>query len=871
MVLRFQTKRESDESIFGLLEPELQAWFRERFSSFTEPQRRAIPDIHKGKNVLISAPTGTGKTLSAFTAVLNELMKLAKAGSLSDQVYCVYVSPLRALNNDIEKNLREPLSEILLAAGDSAANWNIRVSVRTGDTSPLERSRMLKHPPHILITTPETLSILLSTEKFSEHLKGVRYVVVDEIHSLAGNKRGVHLALSLERLERLAPNFVRVGLSATVAPLTEVASFLVGMKNARQLRDCLIVDVPIQKKLDLQLICPVPDLINASPQQIQTELYALLHSLIQGHKTTLVFTNTRAATERVVHHLRQRFPDAYSKENIDTHHSSVSREQRIDVENRLKRGELRAVVTSTSLELGIDIGYIDLVVLLGSPKSVANALQRIGRAGHRLHDTVKGRIVVLDRDDLIECALLRKHAMENKINKIRVVRNSLDVLAQHVFGECIYAPISADDLFRTVCRAYPYKSLSRKDFDEVVAYLSGKFSELEKHYVFAKIGLDPDSKKLVRRGKMARVLYMTNAGTIPDEAKIKVKLKNDVVGTVDEGFIERLHPGDVFILGGKSYRYKFTRGNTVQVELAEKSTPTVPQWVAEALPLSFELALAIQDFREKVRRRMDKGARGDEIISFIRDELSIDENAAVSIWSYLDEQQRYLELPHRRLLLIEFFEFGFETHCVFHSLFGRRINEIFSRLIAHALQQITHRSVNVSVNDNGFLLSGSSLPVFEAFGFLQKKDLFEVAREAVEESELFIRRFRHCATRSFMILRSYKGRQKSVGRQQMNARLLLHTCRRMENDFFVLRETRSEILTQLMDLPGAIELLKLVRLGSIEVREVESASPSPFALNLFAQGHMDSQRVGEKSEFIRQLHEKIQEKLSKTRAVVSYY
>ncbi len=871
MSLRFQVVRKSDAQIFKSMHPLMAEWFKKRFSTFTEPQRGAILDIHAKQNVLISAPTGTGKTLSAFSAILNELVVQADRGVLEDRVYCVYVSPLKALNNDIEKNLREPLQDIVAMAAQKNKAWDIRVSVRTGDTSALEKSKMLKKPPHILITTPETLSILLSTEKFVDHLKRVQWVIIDEIHSLAGNKRGAHLALSLERLESYSPNFTRVGLSATVAPLTEVARFLVGMKNARQSRNCLIVDVPIQKKLDLGLLCPVPDLMNASPQNIQTELFSLLSQLVEGHQTTLIFTNTRAATERVVHQLRTRFPTVFTKDNIEAHHSAVSREHRLDVENRLKKGELKCVVTSTSLELGIDIGFIDLVVLLGSPKSVANTLQRIGRAGHRLHDTVKGRFVVLDRDDLVECALLQKNARENKINQIQVVENSLDVLAQQVFGHAVNVPATRDELFATVTKSYPFRRLLRADFEEVVDYLSGKFQALEKHYVFAKLFEDPETGVLSKRGKMSRVLFMTNAGTIAEEAKIKVKHNMAPLGTIDESFVERLQPGDVFILGGKTYRFKFTRGNTCQVEPAEKSTPTVPHWVSEALPLSYELAVSVQEFREKASALFEKNESGDVITQFIQKETGVDAEAAASMFHYLEDQHRYLGLPHRHRIFIEFFEHGFEMHAVVHALFGRRINEVLARSLAAALSHVTRFSVRATVSDHGFMLSGQSLPLFEALAEVSKKSLERYALESIGESELFVRRFRHCASRSLMILRWYKGRSKSVGRQQMNARLLLHTCQKISPDFFILRETRREIFSQMLDLARARKVWDEIESGKIEMREAKTDSPSPFALGLFAQSQSDVRGAGEKSDLVRQLHDKIQQKLNTRIHAVSYY
>jgi ATP-dependent Lhr-like helicase len=406
--IQFMEKPHDDSLTTSILHPTLRQWFFDKFKTFSEPQRYSIYNIHCRINTLVSAPTGSGKTLSAFGAVLNELLGHSEKGTLQDRVYCVYVSPLRALSNDIHKNLIEPLEQM---EAQSGKKFGIRVGVRTGDTSATEKSKMLKTPPHILITTPESLAIMLASIKFVDHLRNVEWVVVDEVHAIADNKRGVHLSLALETLSSLAPHITRIGLSATVAPLEKVAGFLVGTD-----RDCHIVDVQFLKKLDLQVICPVPDLIGTPHEVMHAEMYRIIDDLVQQHKTTLIFTNTRSATERVVDHLKHKFPKNYT-DNIGAHHGSLSKELRQNLERRLREGKLKCVVCSTSLELGIDIGYIDLVICLSSPKSVARFLQRAGRAGHKLHETVKARIIVMDRDDLVECSVLLKAAVEKRLTK----------------------------------------------------------------------------------------------------------------------------------------------------------------------------------------------------------------------------------------------------------------------------------------------------------------------------------------------------------------------------------------------------------------------------------------------------------------------
>jgi ATP-dependent Lhr-like helicase len=501
-MIEYMTKPYSDEAIIKSMHPLVKEWFLHKFKSFAPPQRFAILNVHSRINTLISSPTGSGKTLSAFLAIINELIGLSEHNLLEDKVYCVYISPLKALANDISRNLIEPLTEMETFAGKKIG---IRVGVRTGDTSSSKKQSMLTKPPHILITTPESFAIMLTSTKFKEKLKDVQWCIVDEIHALANSKRGAHLSLSLERLQSHS-QFTRIGLSATVAPLEEIAKFLVGYDHKTgEPRDCKVVDVNFAKQLDLKVLSPVKNLINATYDEINTETYTLIDQLIQSHKTTLIFTNTRSATERVVHHLKERFPKHYMKIEdvkeeavtkearelaeaegeiggykslIGAHHGSLSKEHRLNVEEMLKRGELRVVVSSTSLELGIDIGYIDLVILLGSPKSVARALQRIGRSGHKLHDTAMGRIIVMDRDDLVECSVLLKAALEKKIDKIDIPTNCLDVLAQQVLGIALEEQRPIDDVLRIVRGSYNFHSLDKKRFMEIVSYLGGEYVSL---------------------------------------------------------------------------------------------------------------------------------------------------------------------------------------------------------------------------------------------------------------------------------------------------------------------------------------------------------------------------------------------------------
>ncbi|MEM0360674.1 MAG: ATP-dependent helicase [Candidatus Diapherotrites archaeon] len=861
MPVSFQTEKYSDAEIYASLNPLLGAWFKHEFGSFTEPQRYAIMNIHNLQNTLVTAPTGTGKTLSAFAAVLNELITLSEHNQLEDRVYCVYISPLRALSNDIEKNLNEPLNAITRVAEKIGKKISVRVAVRTGDTPASERSSMLKKPPHILITTPESLAILLNSTRFVENFKKTKWVIVDEIHSLAENKRGVHLSLSLERLQQLNPEICRIGLSATISPLEEVAKFLVGMKNEKEERDCKIVNVQFLKGLDLKVVSPLPDLINTTSEQISEKLYEKLDELIQSHKTTLVFTNTRSATERVVNHLKEKFPGKYEGQ-IGAHHSSVSREKRLSIEDKLKKGELKAVVCSTSLELGIDIGYIDLVVLLGSPKSIARALQRIGRSGHHLHDTIKGRIIVLDRDDLVECCVLLKNAVEQKLDRISIPQNCLDVLAQQVYGIAIAGKIHERDLFSLVRKSYCYRSLSRADFNEVIAYLSGEYSSLETRHVYAKIWYDKESGFIGRKGKFARVIYMTNVGTIPEEAQIKVKIGNHTIGSIDEAFLERMRKGDVFVLGGEKFEFLYSRGMTVQVRAAEFRPPTIPSWSSEMLPLSFDLANEIQKFRFLMEEKLKSGVKRKEAVDFLQKYLYCDSNAAEAIFNYFNEQFRYARVPHERRMVVEQVKEGEENSLIFHSLYGRRVNDALSRAFAWALSKTVHTDVMVSVNDNGFVLTtNKKMPIESAFNVLEKNDLRVVLERAIEDSEVLKRRFRHCATRALMILRNYRGREKSVGKQQMSARLLLSAVRGIDENFSILKEAKREVMEDLMDIGNAKRVIEMVNSGKIRVEKIQLETPSPFAFGIYAMGRMDLVKMESRLEFIKRMHSRVMSKI----------
>ncbi len=853
----------SDEEIAEVLHPLVREWFFQKFETFTPPQRYSIVEATKGNNVLITSPTGSGKTLAGFLPVISMLIDLAEKGKLEDRVYAVYVSPLRALNNDIRRNLEEPLKEIYeLAKNKGIELQEIRIAVRTGDTSQEERQRQLRKPPHILITTPETLAIVLSSPKFSRYLTDVRYLIVDEIHAMAENKRGSHLTLSMERFERLqSGRMVRIGLSATIHPLDEVARFLVGYEGGKE-RDCIVADVTFEKKMDIKVISPIDDFFSASAEEISQKLYNLLAELVKSSKTCLIFTNTRSATERVVYHLKKLLPDY----PIKAHHSSLSREVRLEVEEELKAGKLKCVVSSTSLELGIDIGHIDLVVLLGSPKSINRALQRIGRSGHRLHEVSVGRIVVVDQDDLVECTVLAKEAMERRLDRVHIPKKPLDVLCQHIVGMAVEKKWKVDEALKLVRRAYPYKDLTKKEFVDVLRYLSGKYSELEKEKVYGKIWFDEEAEEFGRRTKLLRPIYYLNVGTIPDEVAVTVITKDGkFIGKIEEEFAERLVKGDIFVLAGRTFRFLGSRGMSIIVEEVEGEKPTVPSWFSEQLPLSYDLALRIQKFRAMMDEMLDRLTNEEideeDIIGYLMREYRIERSSAKAIFRYFLEQKLFSEIPTDKKLVIEEFKED-EMFCyAIHTLIGRKANSAISRVFAYRIGKMKDCNVQIAVTDNGFLLKlPEKLEKHEIVELFDVKDFKEHLKRSLDKTELLRRRFRHVAVRSFMILRNYLGREKSVWKQQMSADSLLKLLKKHFPDFPVLRETYREIMEDSMDVHNALDFLSKIG-REIELRILEVPNPSPFALNMYLVGEEDVVLMEDRRKVLKMLHEMILRKI----------
>ncbi|MCX8165492.1 MAG: ATP-dependent helicase [Acidilobaceae archaeon] len=854
------------EELTSLMRPYVAQWFKEKYGGPTEPQRLAIPLVKRGKNVLISSPTGTGKTLAAFLGVIDELYGMAERGELRDQVYAIYVSPLRALNNDMRKNLLEPLAEISHKAKEMGYELpEIRVAVRTSDTSSYEKQKMVRTPPHIIITTPESLAIGLVAPRFRERLSSARWIIIDEIHDLASSKRGAHLMLSVERLDELVfestgRRLQRIGLSATIAPLEVVAEFLGGYEDGRP-REVEIVDARFVKPIDIRVVVPDVDIVRDPPERVNESIYEKLAEIVEEHRTTLVFTNTRSATERVVFKLKRMLRDSIADiDKIEAHHSSISRDQRLEVEDKLKKGELKVVVSSTSLELGIDIGYIDLVVLLGSPKSTTRLLQRVGRAGHRISEVSKGRIIVVDRDDLVECAVLAKSAMERLIDNVKIPEKPLDVLAQHLVGMSIEKRWNIEDAFRLVRRAYNFRNLSKEEFLEMLRFLGGG-EDLDEEGVYSKIWLD-EEKGVFGKKRSARMIYQLNAGVIPDEAKmVVVTSSGKFVGNLEQEFVEILEKGDIFVLAGRTFRFLKSDGIKVLVEPADGARPTVPSWFSETLPLSFDSALRVGRFRRMVEELLSRGENAEDLIA---KEYRLQPQAAKAIVEYVREQMLYAgAVPGDDLVLIEYF-WDEGWHIVFHMLYGRKVNDALSRAYATKLSGLLLTPVKVSISDNGFMLSyekdvrPSKELIVEVLKAVNRHNLREVLERSITHTELMKRRFRHVAERSFMILKRYRGYEKSPERLQLGAQQLLGVLLERKPDLPPIRETYREILEDYMDLSNSMKVLQWMEEGKVRVKIVGPlAYPSPMSHNIVVKSFSDVVLMEDKRKILRMLHEKI--------------
>ncbi len=678
--------------------PVIERWFANRFAKPTEPQRRAWPVIQQGGDVLIAAPTGSGKTFAAFLSAIDGLVRQGLNGELRDEIQVVYVSPLKALSNDVQKNLSEPLAEIRAQmAGQGLPDVAVRTLVRTGDTPQSERQAMLNRPPHILVTTPESLYLILTSERAREMLRSVRTVIVDEIHAVARDKRGSHLALSLARLDALVGKRPqRIGLSATQRPIEEIAQFLVGTGQPLP----TIVDAGHIRTLDLALEIPSSPLEAVMSAEVWDEVNARIAELIAQHRTPLVFVNTRRLCERLTMHLSERL----GAEHVTSHHGSLSREKRLEAEERLKRGELQALVATASLELGIDIGSVDLVIQVGSTRSIATLLQRVGRAGHRLGAIPKGRLFPLSRDELIECAAMLRATREGRLDKLIIPNKPLDILAQQIVAAAAGEEWDENDLFERVRSAYPYRDLSRAEFDDVVQMLAEGFTT-RRGRRSAHIHYDGINKKLKgRRG--ARLAAITSGGAIPDLGDYRVILEptETFVGTLNEDFAIESMPGDIFQLGNTSYQVVKVESGQVRVADAKGQPPTLPFWVGEAPGRTNELSEEVSRLRQDVADRLDDPPAA---IKWLVDTIGMNEAGARTIVEYLAAARQILgTIPTQQCLVLErFFDEAGGMQLVLHAPFGSRINRAWGLALRKRFCRSFNFELQAAATEDAIVLS----------------------------------------------------------------------------------------------------------------------------------------------------------------------
>jgi ATP-dependent helicase Lhr and Lhr-like helicase len=834
----------------SLFHPAVAAWFSRTFAAPTPAQAEAWPAIKSGEHVLIAAPTGSGKTLAAFLAAIDSLVRQGLAGELSNETQIVYVSPLKALSNDIQKNLEAPLagiSEALRAEG--LPEVGIRTWVRTGDTPAGERERMRRTPPHIIVTTPESLYILLGSESGRAMLATTRTVIVDEIHALAPNKRGVHLALSLERLAALTRHkLLRIGLSATQKPIETVARFLVGLDVDGRAPPCRIIDSGHRRARDLALELPSSPLEAVMSGDVWKEIYDRLAVLIAEHRTTLIFANTRRMVERVTRALSERVGET----EVTAHHGSLAKELRLDAEQRLKHGKLRALVATASLELGIDIGEVDLVCQLGSPRSISAFLQRVGRSGHAVAGTPKGRLFPLSRDELVEGAALIDSVNRGELDTLAIPECPLDVLAQQVVAEAAARDCGEDELYALFRRAWPFRSLPREDFAEVLSMLAEGYTS-RRGRRGSLIHYDRVNHRLRgRRG--ARITAITSGGTIPDTADYQVLLEpeNQFIGTVNEDFAVESMAGDVFQLGNAAYRLLRTERGVLRVEDAKGATPTIPFWLGEAPGRSDELSSAVSRLRGEASRRLEDDPSGGALMCALGDDWHLAEAPARQLAEYLASAQAALGvLPTQKTLVLErFFDEAGGMQLVIHAPYGSRINRAWGLALRKRFCRKFNFELQAAATEDNIVLSLTTAHSFDLADvprYLHSASVREVLVQALLDAPMFTTRWRWVAGVSLALPRFRGGKKLPPQLARMNAEDLLATVfpdqvacgenlvgEREIPDHPLVRQTIADCLDEAMDIAGLERILRKLEAGEITVVTRDLTEPSPLALEVLS-------------------------------------
>ena len=816
----------TEKELARRLHPRLRRWFRAPYSNFTHAQLLGVPAILDRESILLTSPTGSGKTLAGFLGVFDALLRKLDAGNLSSRVQCIYVSPLRALAYDIGKNIRAPIVGMGLEK-------KVRIHLRTGDTPTAERVKFRERAAHILITTPESLAVMLAQESYAAHFSECEFVIVDELHSFAGNKRGADLTLSLERLERLRlqrnPRVLplcRIGLSATAAPLDLLARFLVG-----EGRECRIAEAQTEKKSLVEVFSPIRRKPYPPAGYTGVRLYAELAELIRRRQSVLVFTNVRSAAEQVGLRLKELLPDLAPQ--IEIHHASLDRSVRLEVEDRLKNGELRAVVCSTSLEMGIDIGAVDLVVMVATPKGVSRAIQRIGRSGHSLDRSSHGVLVATNINDLVEATVTAKLVRERALDPIKIQEKPYDVVAQHIVGLAAVAPVSADETFALVRRAYPFRDLTREEFDRILQYLEGGGACLEKQYagVFGKIRIEGGLISLAHP-RIARE-FLVNIGTIHSEGFIDVLLRRRRLGSVEENFIKQLQIGDLFVLGGRIVRLIDTGVQEAYVERADGHLPTVPRWNAAKMPLTSGLARAVRELRTELEAEVRDSSDDAAIADWLVERYEISIANAQAIVELFRAQLSISEIPIGRKMLIELYREGNHAHYFFHSLIGRSANDALSRIVALRVKNRIGGNALVTIDDYGFLLT---LRRFQELPLAELRSCFERANAeldlatALRGSELVKWQFRGVAQTGLMVPRNLPGQKRKQKQLSWSAEVLFRVLDQHQPDHPLLVEAYRQATHTFLDAESAYQFLDEVQDFDWRLLELPVVSPFSFAI-----------------------------------------
>jgi len=880
--------------VLELFHPVIQDWFRSRFAGPTEPQAAGWAPIAQGAHTLIAAPTGSGKTLTAFLAVIDRLFRQSLAGTLEPGLQVVYVSPLRALSNDMQRNLSGPLQEIQeTAERHGLTPTPLRTGLRTGDTSASQRAQLVRRPPHILVTTPESLYLMLTSEKGRAALSTVNTVIVDEIHALVRDKRGSHLSLSLERLQHLTSRPIqRIGLSATQKPITRMAEYLLGSGTGSSKETsaaplaapiqarCRIVDIGHSRQLDLGIEIPASELQAVCSHEQWGEINERIVELIQAHRSTLIFVNTRRMAERLTHQLTQ----LLGENAVGSHHGSLSKEIRLDTEQRLKTGELQAVVATSSLELGIDVGYIDLVMQIGSPRAIAAFLQRIGRSGHALGLVPKGRLFALTRDELVECMALQRAVRAGRLDATPIPEAPLDILAQQIVAEVAQSDWSADELFALFRRAWPYQTLTEEQFERTLTMLADGLTD-QGGRGRSLIYYDRIHRRL-RGRRAARLLALSNGGAIAEIDTVRVVLEgeNTVVGSVDEEFAVESNAGDIFLLGNSSWRIQRLRGNDLLVSDAQGAPPTIPFWRGEAPGRTLELSEEISRLREEIEQRLiqadqshadpctaqapadlspdpepgDRDGEGKEshparwqpIVDWLQVETSCSEFAARQIVTYLAAQRAAIGLvpTQSRIVFERFFDESGGMQLVVHAPFGGRINRGWGLAFRKRFCRSFDFELQATADDDGFILSlgpQHSFPIESLFPMMRTDNARNLLEQALLVVPMFHLRWRWNITRSLFVERMRNGKKVPPALQRFRSEDMLTAvfpkltgCQ--ENivgdheipDHPLVQQTMADCLFEALDIDGLHEVLGRIESGEITLIARDTREPSPFAYEL---------------------------------------